>query len=190
MQDEHSLDRQGQPSSGQPPSTGSPVSDPLAPGAASKQGRRLLLWWLLFVVASLSWVAYAVSCVSAAVQDPASPVVNQYYAAIKNQDYATAFAFAGGAKSLNGESYTQTTFTQEALQIDTAQGKVRDYSILSSGYEQRERDTGKIPTSPRPYTVLTAEVTVSVTRNGPAYDVHLQLQQYGEEWKIITLDGF
>jgi len=190
MQDEHSLDRQGQPSSGQPPSTGSPVSEPLAPGAASKKGRRLLVWWLLFVVASVSWVAYAVSCVSTAVQDPASTVVNQYYAAIKNQDYATAFAFAGGAKSLNGEFYTQTTFTQEGQQIDTAKGKVRDYSILSSSYSQREFSTGEFPSNRYTYTVETADVIVSVTRNGPAYDVHLQLQQQGEEWKIINLDGF
>ena len=189
MQDEHSLDRTEQPSSGQPLSGESPVSDPVAPSFASKKARRLL-WLLLFVVALLSWVAYVVSCVSTAVQDPASPVVNQYYAAITHQDYATAFGFVGGAKSLNGESYTQTTFTQEAQQIDTAQGKVYDYSILSSSYEQRERDTGKIPTTPRPDTVLTAEVTVSVTRNGPAYAVQLQLQQYGAEWKIITLDGF
>ena len=185
MQDEHSLDKQGQP-----PAAGSPVADPLAPSSASKKGRRLLLWWLGFIVASLSLVAYAVSCVSTAVQDPASTVVNQYYAAIKNQDYTTAFAFAGGAKSLNGEFYTQTTFTQEGQQIDTTEGKVRDYSILSSSYSQREFGTGNFPSNRYTYTVETADVIVSVTRNGPAYDVNLQLQQQGEEWKIINLDGF
>jgi hypothetical protein len=189
MQDEHSLDRQGQPSSGQPPAAESPVSDPLASGAASKKARRLLLWWLLFVVASLSWVAYAVSWVSTVVHDPASTVVNQYYAAIKNQDYATAFRFVGGAKALNGEYYTQTTFTQEGQQIDTAEGKVRDYSILSSIYSQREAGTGKFPSNRYTYTVETANVTVSVTRNGAAYSIDLQLQQQGEEWKIINLDG-
>ena len=189
MRNEHSLDRQGQPSSGQPPSTGSPVSDPLALGAASKKGRRLLLWGLLFVVASLSWVVYAVSSVSTAVQDPASPVVNQYYAAIKNQDYATAFRFVGGATALNGEYYTQSTFSQQGQQIDTAEGKVRDYSILSSSYDQREAGTGKFPSNRYTYTVETADVTVSVTRNGAPYSIDLQLQQQGEEWKIITLDG-
>src|SRR6266852_2301740 len=125
MQDKHSLDKQGQP-----PAAGSLVADPLSLSSASKKGRRLFLWWLLFVVASLSWVAYAVSSVSTAVQDPASSVVNQYYAAIKNQDYVTAFRFVRGAKSLNGEYYTQTTFTQEGQQIDTAEGKVRNYSVI------------------------------------------------------------
>jgi hypothetical protein len=184
MQDKHSLDKQGQP-----PAAGSLVADPLALSSASKKGRRLFLWWLLFVVASLSWVAYAVSSVSTAVQDPASSVVNQYYAAIKNQDYVTAFRFVRGAKSLNGEYYTQTTFTQEGQQIDTAEGKVRNYSILSSIYSQREADTGEVPSNRYTYTVETADVTVSVTRNGAAYSINLQLQQQGEEWKIINLDG-
>lgn len=106
MHDEHSLDGGGRRPSGLSPSAESPGSSPLAPRSASKKARRLL-WLLLFVVASLSWVAYIVSCVSTQVHDPASTVVNQYYTAIKKQDYATAFRLVGAAKGLNGEFYTQ-----------------------------------------------------------------------------------
>ncbi len=67
-------------------------------------------------------------------------------------------------------------------------GKIT-YSILSSIYSQREADTGEVPSNRYTYTVETADVTVSVTRNGAAYSINLQLQQQGEEWKIINLDG-
>ena len=180
MQDEHSLDRQEQSSSGQLPAGESAVPNPF-----SMKGWRLLLWWLLLVVAALSGVAGVVSSVSTQVQDPASKVVDQYYKAIKNQDYATAFRFLGDANT------DYFTFTQRGRQIDTTEGKVRDYSISSSSYDQRKAFTGNYPDPGQKYsyTVLTAEVTVSITRNGPTYSVDLQLQQQGEEWKIITLTG-
>jgi len=35
----------------------------------------------------------------------------------------------------------------------------------------------------------TAVFTVSVTRNGSPYDVHLKLQQQGSDWKIVSVDN-
>jgi hypothetical protein len=100
--------------------------------------------------------------------------VNQYYTAVKNQDYSTAFSYINAnSTELNGQTLTQDLFTTAAQLLDTAKGKVTNYSV------------GNISSSNN-----VTSVTVTVTRaNAPPYDVHLQLQQVNGSWKITSLDN-
>jgi len=169
---------QGLPSYGQPPYGVAPVSDPIAPQEPRKKGRRWLKI-IIMVLVLFSTVASAFSFINSVLHDPVPGVVNQYYTAIKNQDYTTAYGYlAPGIKAITGgEFITLSVFTQEAQDTDTAQGKVRNYSIENS--MRPINGSGS----------YTATVIVSVTRNGAPYDVNLNLQQIGgEDWKITRYD--
>jgi hypothetical protein len=93
---------------------------------------------------------------------------DQYYAAIKGQDYARAYTYLGPhLKTV----FSQEAFIQIAQQRDAVEGKVTGFSF--SG----------IPTGDP------ATVDVSVTRmNGTSYTVHLELQQEGGAWVISAFD--
>jgi hypothetical protein len=93
---------------------------------------------------------------------------DQYYAAIKNQDDATAFAYVGSYfKSL----FSQDGFILEAQENDATYGKV-------SGFVFETVNTGD-----------PATITLKVTRTkGASYTVHLELRQEGGAWKITAFD--
>jgi hypothetical protein len=111
---------------------------------------------------------------------PAKAASQHYYDAIKSQDYATAYSYLDPTIKLTLQGQQQQinaqTFTQAAQAYDTAKGKVSSYSISSVNLNS-STSAGN-----------TADITVSVTRNGTAYDVHLQLQQQGSNWKIVSFD--
>jgi hypothetical protein len=100
--------------------------------------------------------------------------VDQYYTAVKNQNYSTAYSYIStNSTVLNGHNLTQELYTTTAQALDTAKGKVTNFSV------------GNFSTSNN-----IANVTVSVTRaNGSSYDVHLQLQQINGSWKITSFDN-
>jgi uncharacterized protein YegP (UPF0339 family) len=106
----------------------------------------------------------------------AAPVttVNQYYNAVKSQDYNTAYSFIStNLTASNGQTLTQELYTTAAQALDGVKGKVSNFSV------------GNVSV-----TNNTASVTVSVTRGStPAYDVHLQLQQVNGSWKITSYDN-
>lgn len=106
----------------------------------------------------------------------AAPVttVDQYYNAVKSQEYNTAYSYIGtNLTAQNGQTLTQELYTTAAQALDTVKGKVTNYSV-------------GVPS----VTNNTASVTVSVTRGStPAYDVHLQLQQVNGSWKITSYDN-
>jgi hypothetical protein len=90
-------------------------------------------------------------------------IVDQYYSAIRNHDYARAYTFLGASLTA---SLTLEQFTQIALEQDAAYGGVSNYVIASD---------------------LAENVTVTVTRaHGPSYTVHLQGRQVGKAWKITA----
>jgi len=98
--------------------------------------------------------------------------VNQYYSAVEKQDYNTAFSYTN-LTVLNGQTLTQELYTTTAQALDTAKGKVTNFSV------------GNVTTNNN-----IATVTVSVTRAGtPTYNVQLQLQQVNGTWKIISFDN-
>lgn len=101
-------------------------------------------------------------------------VVNQYYSAVQKQDYNTAYSYIDqNLTASNGQPLTQQVYTVAAQALDEVKGKVSNFSV-----------GGNISVNNN-----TASVTVSVTRGGTAYDVHLQLQQVNGSWKITSYDN-
>ena len=100
--------------------------------------------------------------------------VDQYYSAVKNQNYNTAYSYIStNMTASNGQALTQELYTTAAQALDTVKGKVTNYSV------------GSVSTSNN-----IANVTVSVTRGSASpYDVHLQLQQVNGTWKITSYDN-
>jgi hypothetical protein len=144
---------------------------------------RLWLWITLGIVGVLVLCG---GCVTASVfgfanlvsNNPATDAVNHYYTAIKNQDYTTAYGYLdSNLKTYQGnQQLTPELFTQAGQGLDTTKGYVSSYNITST---QLNTNNG----------VNTANFTVSVTRNGTSYDVHLQLQEENNGWKIISYDN-
>ena len=186
---------QKQPPYGKPHYGDAPGTDPLAPQQPRKKGRRWLPI-LITVLVLISCASSAYPYISSVLHDPVPGIVNQYYTAIKNQDYATAYMYlgvhqwtsgvtsnpergvAGGWGFPGGQDFmTQSDFTQAAQYADTTQGKVRTFTIEDT---MRPLDSSGI---------YTATASVSVTRNGAPYYVNLNLEQIeGEDWKIIGFD--
>jgi ABC-type transporter MlaC component len=100
--------------------------------------------------------------------------VDQYYSAVKNQDYNTAYSYIStNMTTSTGNTLTQELYTTAAQALDSVKGKVTNFSV------------GSISTNNN-----VATVTVSVTRGSAApYDVHLQLQQINGSWKITSYDN-
>src|SRR6266699_3537668 len=183
----------GQPPYGQPPP---PYGQPQSPygqppwgeqpplyGQPPKKRRR---WPLPLVIAIIVGIV-VLACVGgfAAIylfvfNSPPKAVAQQYYDALKSQDYAMAYSyldptieitFQGGSQQI-----TQQAYTQAAQAYDATKGKVSDFSITY--VDIKYLTTGN-----------TADVTVQVTRNGNAYEVNLKLRQEGNDWKIVSFDG-
>lgn len=98
-----------------------------------------------------------------------------YYRAIEQQDYTKAYTYldSNATLTVNGQSVPvtqQDEFTTEATIVDSTSGPVSYFRANINGNDY-------------------ARVDVTVTRNGPSYLVHLQLQQVGNTWKIISADG-
>ncbi len=162
----------GQPQYGVPPVPGYVPQPP-------PKKRRTGLWIFLgilavLVLACIGGVAVFVYNVT---HNPATDVANKYYTAIQNQDYATAYSYLDASNiTFDNQSLTQSLYTQAAQTVDTQKGQVTSYSITSSNVNSSNG-------------VNTATFTVSVTRNGSPYDVHLKLQQKGSDWKIVSIDN-
>jgi hypothetical protein len=93
---------------------------------------------------------------------------DQYYTAIKNQDYARAYTYLGSHLQT---VFSQEAFTQAAQQRDAAAGKVSRFAFEN------------VPTGDP------ATVTLTVTRtNGTSYMVHLEVRQEAGAWKISAFD--
>lgn len=103
-------------------------------------------------------------------------VATEYYQAIENRDYSKAYSYLApdATVTVGGQPVpvTQTAFMAAAMSVDTAQGKVTNFS--PAGFSVNNN---------------IANFTMLVTRSGKSYDVHLQLQQEGNSWKITTADG-
>jgi hypothetical protein len=178
----------GQPQSYAPPQAPYGQLQSYAPpqtpyGQQPLKKRRRWPWILAAIVGILVLVTVGgiAAIVLAVNNSPAKAVSQQYYDAIKSQDYAGAYSnldsnikltFHGQTQQIN-----QQLFTQAALGYDQVKGKVSSYSITSVNISS-STSTGN-----------TADVTVNVTRNNKSYDVHLQLQQEGNNWKIVSFDS-
>ncbi len=94
----------------------------------------------------------------------------QFYTAIEHQDYVAASGFlqvAGGSAIAARE---QQLFVTSAQLLDKTKGPVTNFQITADAHDA-------------------STVVVTVTRHGPPYPVHLQIQQVEGTWKIIKSDG-
>lgn len=130
------------------------------------------VWIVLGVLALLSILGGALLAlgVGFAVNTFGGPsiVTDQYYSAIKNQDYARAYTCLGSdLKAV----LSQEAFAQTAQRNDVANGKVTRFAFTN------------IPTGDP------AAVNLTVTRtNGTSYTVHLEIRQAAGVWKIASFD--
>lgn len=104
-------------------------------------------------------------------------VTNEYYDALHNQDYVSAYQYLKPQSSIAG--MTQAAFAQRAKSADDKYGAVRSYT------------TGAVNIVTAPNTSLDFSrftVVMNVTRPGESYSVLLTLQKSGNDWKIIDFD--
>jgi hypothetical protein len=170
----------GQSPYGPPPQY--PVPPVPAPAQQPKKGRRWL-WIILGIIGVLvlACVGGFFVVINTVLHNPATDVVNHYYTAIASQNYGTAYQYLDPSIKLTtsqgtGQQITQALFTQAGQGLDTAKGKVTSYKITSTLLSTN--NGGNF-----------ASFTVSVTRNGAPYDIHLMLHQEGSTWKIISFDN-
>jgi hypothetical protein len=149
-----------------------PVSAP-PPGNAPPP--RKSTRWVWIILASLVLLALLSSMLFAfglgvAVVTVGGPTIasDQYYSAIRNQDYARAYTYLGS--SLKAE-LSQEAFTQGAQQQDAAAGRVIRYAYTN------------IPIGDP------ATIHLTVTRaNGASYTVKLVMWQEAGSWKVAAFD--
>jgi flagellar basal body-associated protein FliL len=164
----------------QPPQTQAAYGQ-VVPGQAPRKRRRPLRTLAIIVgIIVLLIIAGVVALFVTVNNSPAKAVSQQYYDAIKGQNYTTAFSFLDPTMTLTiqgqQQKINQQSFTQVAQAYDAQKGKVTAYSITS------------ISVSSSNTAGNTASITVHVTRNS-SYDVHLVLQQQGNTWKIVSFDS-
>ncbi len=111
-----------------------------------------------------------------------SLIVDQYYSAIRNHNFAQAYRFLDASLT---STITQEQFTQIAQEQDAAYGGVSSY-VIAPNFA-----TTPLPGEPLPLVTFASNpaenVTVTVTRaHGPSYTVHLQGRQVGKAWKITA----
>jgi len=105
---------------------------------------------------------------------PAANVVNLYYAALANQDHATAFQYLDPfLEGPLGHHLTQAEFSERVQAYDTEHGQITGYSL--AGVQANP--------SRRVY-------TIKVTRGSGAYRTRLRLTRQGFDWKIVSFDSF
>ncbi len=119
--------------------------------------------------------AFGISFLAKTVGQPAI-VASSYYQAIKQQDYAKAFTYLDtSAISLpNGQQATQAAFTTAGQVLDQAQGVVTSYTPSNI-----QTNNG----------VATITMTVTRQHSSSSYQVHLELKQEGNDWKITSIDN-
>jgi NTF2-like N-terminal transpeptidase domain len=182
-----------QPYGQQPAYEQAPYRDlPMAPDYVQPQAKKSTsrrLWITLAVVggilvlgcggciiASVAGISLFGTVVSTVIAPSAT--ANSYYTAIEKQDYATAFNFLDiNSASVEGQQLTQDAFVLLAQTVDLTKGTVTSF-----------KQTG-VSVNSNTSSGNTATVTMSVTRNGSSYTVHLQLQETNNVWKITSVDN-
>lgn len=176
----------GQPGYGQPQPYGQPQWGQQPPYVQPQQPPKKRRRWPLILaivmgVLVLACVGGIAAVVLAVNNSPAKGVSQQYYDAIKSQDYAKAYSYLDPSIKLTFQGQSQQIneqlFAQVGQAYDQAKGKVSNDSVTGVNLNS-STSTGN-----------TADVTVSVTRNNKSYDVHLQLKQEGNDWKIVAFDN-
>ena len=155
------------------------------PGYAPQQApRKSSLRWLWITLAIIGGIV-VLGCGGCAIASAAgigffaktvigpTTTANAYYQAIKDQDYAKAYTYIDTSKASGQlQQETEQAFSALGQLDDKAQGPVTSFSQQNVSVNND-----------------TATVTMSVTRNGSPYTVHLQMKQEGNDWKIVGFDN-
>ena len=104
-----------------------------------------------------------------------SVAVNSYYQNIKDQNYDQAYTYLDTSGTVQSQFVNASSFAQVAKAQDQVKGPVTAFSQTNISTDSTNG-------------VNTANVTMSVTRNGSAYTVQLQLKEENGVWKIISFD--
>ena len=169
---------------GQPPPYGQPQYGGPPPFAQPQQKTSLRWLWITLGIIGGVLVLGCAGCVIAGalgfnfLAQAVGPqiTVQQYYQAVKQQDYATAYSFLTSDATINANGTSvpvsqETSFETAAKALDVSLGPVTNISSNTQGSD-------------------TSHVTVTVTRSrGGSYDVHLVLVKVGNNWKIQSADG-
>lgn len=115
-----------------------------------------------------------------------SVVVDRYYSALRNSDYAQAYRFLDGSLMA---SLTESQFTAMAEQCDATEGAMSRYTIAPDV----ATTTTPLPGEPFPevrFTRNPAEhvVVTALRASGRVYTAHLRVRKVGQEWKITAFD--
>ena len=154
------------------------------PGYAPQQApRKSSLRWLWITLAIIGAIA-VLGCGACAIASAAgvgffakavlgpTTTANAYYQAIRDHDYAKAYTYIDTSRASSVQQQTEQAFTLAAQLVDRTRGPVTSFS-------QQDVNVNND----------TATVTMSVTRNGSPYTVHLQMKQEGNDWKIVGFDN-
>jgi len=154
-------------------------SAPPAPGYAqppgfSQQPRKSNRWvWIVLGTLALlcllgtMLLAFGLGVAVVTVGGP-TIASDQYYTAIRTQDYARAYTYLGSHVKAE---FSQETFTQAAQQQDAAEGRVMRYAYTN------------VPIGDP------ATVHLTVTRaQGTSYTVNLEMRWEAGMWKVTAFD--
>lgn len=158
-----------------PPEYTSPPYPNYAPvPGASQQPRKSYRWvWItlgILVLVCITGGALLIWGIGSAINTYGGATIasDQYYNAIRGQDFARAYTFLGS--DVKAE-LSQEAFTQQAQQQDLTYGRVIEFSYAN------------VPIG------NPANATLTVTRvNGTSYTIHLEMRQEGGVWKITAFD--
>ncbi len=104
-------------------------------------------------------------------------VADDYYAALQNKDYSSAFGYITPQGTLSG--LTLDSFTKQAQDADNQYGAVRSYTATLGNFSTNS-GTG--------VDLSHFTVVVNVARAKQSYSVLLTLQKSGNTWKIVDFD--
>lgn len=106
--------------------------------------------------------------------DPTS-TVQKYYNALKHKDYNQAHTYFDPQGTIYVDRKGQPVSVELFRNLDKQQATLQSYSIVKKSFFSRN----------------TVMVFADITRSGQdqPYEVHLLLQQEGNGWKIIYVDG-
>lgn len=139
-----------------------------------KKSRRWL-WITLIVIVLLIAGAAATTVILTAPTRAITATVQQYYNAVQQQDYATAYTYLDRQSFIylgQQRTLSRTDYTLASRANDLAEGKVTTYAITNI----------EITSSNNPGGIAIA--TVDVTRKGIVREISVQLAQVNGNWEI------
>lgn len=160
----------GQPSANYDPTLYQPVGTSPPPPTRKKSRRG---FWIILIVVALLLIGGITAAIVLVVTGPSravNAVVQSYYNAVEQQDYATAYTYIDSQYIVaSGQQVylSRSEYTLVARANDLASGKLTAYTITNISINNG-----------------IATVTVNVTRGGTVHAVDVQLEQVAGTWEI------